>query len=85
MTAGKLIHSLDSHTGSISSLSFHPKEFLMASASTDGLVKVFDLESFECISTSQKVNNLKRVQFSHDGSLLYTATGDSFKVLLLYS
>lgn len=79
MTAGKLIHSIENISGAITSLSFHPTEFLMAVSSTDGLIKVFDLQSFECISTSQNINNAKLVNFSQDGTLVYTATSDSFK------
>jgi katanin p80 WD40 repeat-containing subunit B1 len=79
MTAGKLIHSIDNIQGTINSISFHPTEFLMAVSSTDGFIKVFDLQSFECISTSQKINNPKLANFSQDGTLVYMATSDSFK------
>lgn len=79
MTAGKLIHSIEELTGSITSLTFHPTEFLMAVSSLDGFIKVFDLQNFDCVSTSQKISNPKLVNFSNDGSLLYTATTDSFK------
>ena len=79
MTAGKLIHSIENISGAINSLSFHPTEFLMAVSSADGFIKIFDLQSFECISSSQKINNPKLVNFSQDGSLVYVATSDSFK------
>ena len=59
MTAGKLIHSISDISGAINSLTFHPTEFLMAVTSTDCFIKVFDLQSFECISTSHKINNPK--------------------------
>jgi WD40 repeat protein len=51
----------------------------MAVSSADGFIKIFDLQSFECISSSQKINNPKLVNFSQDGSLVYVATSDSFK------
>ena len=81
MTAGKLLHSIESHSGPISSLAFHPSEFLMASSSKDGLVRVFDLQTFECVSTSYPLSPVASiVQFSEEGHELFTASQNALKV-----
>jgi katanin p80 WD40 repeat-containing subunit B1 len=82
MTAGKLIHSLE-HQSPIQSIAFHPTEFLMASASKLGVVRLFDLKTFECLSVSRPLSNIKSCDFSADGSEVYCVTETAFKVLFV--
>ena len=44
---GKLLHEFTLHTSAITALAIHPCEFLMASASADRTVRLWDLETFE--------------------------------------
>lgn len=43
----RLVHEFTQHTGGISALAIHPTEFLMATASADRSLRLWDLESFE--------------------------------------
>lgn len=52
VTAGKLLHEFQHHTGPVVSLDFHPNEFLMASGSTDGAVTFWDVETFDMVSNA---------------------------------
>jgi WD40 repeat protein len=76
MTAGKLLHSLEDSSSSITSVCFNPSEFVLSSSSTDGTVRVYDLQKFELIS-STSANNPGQVIFSPDGQLLLSANEDS--------
>ena len=82
MTAGKLLHSFSEHKGPITSVTFHPTEFLMATSSADGLVKVFDLQTFETITTSALLEYPpKKIIFSGDGQELYVGTDVSLEIM----
>lgn len=84
MTAGKMLHSLNDHTDAITSVSFHPTEFLMSTASADGIVKVSDLQTFECVSTSNPSNETASViEFTADGQELLAATPSGLKVKII--
>ena len=43
----RLVHEFVQHSAPISALAVHPTEFLMASASIDRTLRLWDLESFE--------------------------------------
>ena len=47
LTMGKLLHEFTFHSGAITALAIHPSEFLMASASADRTLRLWDLETFE--------------------------------------
>jgi hypothetical protein len=79
MTAGKLLHSLEDSSSSITSVSFNPSEFVLSASSTDGTVRVYDLQKFELIS-STSANNPGQVMFSPDGQLLLSANEDNLEV-----
>lgn len=52
MTAGKLLHDLQHSTGAVSTVDFHPNEFLLASGGGDGTIRFWDLEVFEQVSST---------------------------------
>jgi katanin p80 WD40 repeat-containing subunit B1 len=80
LTAGKLLHDFE-HKGAVTSLEFHPHEFLLASSSEDRTLKYWDLETFDMISTSDVESNyVQNFAFSVDGSCLFGAYSDSLKV-----
>ncbi len=76
LTAGKLLHDFQHHTGPIESLDFHPNEFLMASGSADGGVTFWDLETFERISNAtydSSKDGVRSVTFTPNGQSLLAA------------
>ena len=59
----------------------HPAEFMMASASIDRTVRLWDLESFEQVCCLPQDNGqVRKVVFSEDGKALFNATDESLKV-----
>ena len=47
LTIGRLVHEFDQDSGAIAALAIHPAEFLLASASTDRTMRLWDLETFQ--------------------------------------
>ena len=43
--AGRLMHEFKEHTAAITSLEFHPSEFLLAAASAEHTVALLDLDN----------------------------------------
>lgn len=82
MTAGKLLHTLNNSKGAIHSLTFNPSEFVLGSCSVDGSVRVFDLQTFEEISTYSESYS-EKVLFSPDGQDLLACCQDSLQVIVL--
>ena len=81
LSAGKAIADFRMHTGGVTSVQFHPKEFLMCSGSTDRTVKFYDLEQFKLVSeTSPDSNGVRKVLFHSDGTALFAGTEESLKV-----
>eukprot|EP00003_Mantamonas_plastica_P002777 TRINITY_DN1217_c0_g1_i1.p1 TRINITY_DN1217_c0_g1~~TRINITY_DN1217_c0_g1_i1.p1 ORF type:complete len:546 (-),score=215.14 TRINITY_DN1217_c0_g1_i1:34-1671(-) len=80
LTAGKQLHSFE-HEGPITSLRFHPNEFVLATGSADKTVKFWDLENFDLISqTSKDSTGVRTMEFSEDGSCILVAHQESLKV-----
>ncbi|KAG6335028.1 hypothetical protein ID866_4054 [Astraeus odoratus] len=72
-------HVLTGHRQSITRVAFHPQYSLLASASEDATVKIWDWETGEFERTlkgHQKVVN--DVEFDHRGHLLVTCSADLF-------
>ncbi len=80
-----MVADFRAHTGPVTSIQFHPKEFVMATGSSDRTAKFWDLEKFEVVSEISPVSNpIRRILFHLDGSVLFTGTHESLKVCTLY-
>lgn len=76
-----MIADFKMHTGAVTSIQFHPMEFLMCSGSSDRTVKFYDLERFQLVSESSPESNaIRKVLFHPDGTALFTGTQESLKV-----
>lgn len=72
------------HRGAITSLDFHPDEFLLASGSADGTVRFWDLETLKVVSTTEAEARAPAVlgtSFTPDGRALLVATKEQVKVV----
>ena len=78
MTAGKLLHSLKDANGTVDSIAFNPCEFVIASASSDSVIRVYDLQTFDLISNFS--THADTVSFSPDGQDLLSAGSTSLQV-----
>ena len=76
-----MIAEFKDHTAGVTSIQFHPKEFLLATGSADRTAMVWDLERFEVVSTCGPESTAVRcVKFHPDGSTLFTGAQDSLRV-----
>ena len=76
--------SLLGHKGAISSLDFHPNEFLLASGSADGSAKFWDLETLKVVSTTEidsRATPVVGTSFTPDGRALLVATKEQLRVV----
>ena len=74
---------LSGHTGPVTSVSFHPAVLLLATASLDRTVRIFDLENFTQVAvsgTELAASTVRRMAFHPTGACLYVATSDYLKV-----
>jgi len=77
----RLVHEFAPHSAPISGLAMHPTEFLMASASVDRTLRLWDLESFEQVCCMPPDSGqIRRVMFSEDGSALLSGAEESLRV-----
>ena len=77
----RLVHEFTQHSAAITGLAIHPTEFLMASASADRTLRLWDLESFEQVCcTPPDSGQVRRVLFSEDGGALLSGGEESLKV-----
>ncbi|MGH0127121.1 UNVERIFIED_CONTAM: hypothetical protein FKN15_052671 [Acipenser sinensis] len=53
LTAGKMITEFTAHTAAVNVVAFHPNEYLLASGSSDRTIKLWDLEKFQMIGSSE--------------------------------
>ena len=75
------MHEFTQHSGPISALAVHPTEFLMASASVDRTLRLWDLERFEQVCcTPPESGQIRKVVFSEDGGALLSGAEESLKV-----
>ena len=76
-----MITDFKSHTGAVTSVQFHPKEFLLASASFDRTTKFWDLERFTLVSeTTPEANGIRCIRFHPEGEALFSGAQDSLRV-----
>ena len=81
LSAGRLLAEFKDHKGPVTSIRFHPKEFLLASGSSDRTAKVWDLESFQLLADpSPESNAVRSVLFHPEGTALFSGSQDSLKV-----
>lgn len=83
LSAGRLLAELPGHTGPVTAVAFHPTVLLLATASADRTVRLFDLENFTQIAMSGTELNasvIRRIAFHPDGVCLYVANIDYLKV-----
>ena len=70
-----------SHSAGVTSIQFHPKEFLLVSGGSDRTAIVWDLERLEPLSVcGPESMPVRRVQFDSAGSVLLTGAQDSLRV-----
>ena len=76
-----MIADFKEHQAGVTSVQFHPKEFLLATGSADRTALLWDLERFEMVSACGPESNAVRcVAFHPDGSVLFTGAQDSLRV-----
>jgi len=81
LTAGKLMQDLDLHRGPVSSIAFHPKEYLMATGSADKTARLWSLELFRCIGTTELAStSVQAVRFHADAQSILRASQDALHV-----
>ena len=81
LSAGKVITDFKSHTGAVTSVQFHPKDFLLASASSDRTTKFWDLERFTLVSeTAPEANGIRCIRFHPEGEAIFSGAQDSLRV-----
>jgi len=72
---------LKEHSAPVSDVCFHPNEFLLSSASTDGTVKFWDLETFQQVSTTvNDAGPVRKILYHPEGKALLSAARDILKV-----
>ena len=75
-----MLHEFKHHTGAVTTLEFHPSEFLLASGSSDRTVKFWDLETFSPAgSTSIEASRIRAVSFAEDGQCLFSGGQDCMR------
>ena len=76
-----MIHECTAHGGPVTSVRFHPKEFLMATGSADRTTKFWDLERFDLVSeTPVDSSGIRCLQFHPGGSVMFTGSQESLRV-----
>lgn len=83
IVAGKMLAELKGHSSSVTDVVFHPNEFLLASSSSDGTIKFWDLESFLQVSTTtyqSDIGAIRKIAFHPEGKALIASGKDVMKV-----
>ncbi|KAM3179208.1 hypothetical protein ACTXT7_001062 [Hymenolepis weldensis] len=83
LAAGKQLAELSGHTAPVTNITYHPTVLLLASASADRTVRVFDLETFNQVAVSGielAASAVRRIAFHPEGQCLYVATTEQLKI-----
>jgi COMPASS component SWD3 len=73
----KVMHTLEGHTGAVTSIKFQRDGLLAASGSADGTAKIWDVKEGRCIHTLQgHKKGINDVVWSWDGNIIATASDD---------
>ena len=83
LTIGKRLHKITHHKSSITSMDFHPQEFILSVASSDGAVSFWDIENWSKISStppSSAPGGVLQVAFGTAGSALLAGTTEGLDV-----
>lgn len=73
----KVVVQLKGHQKAVNCVAFHPYQNILASASDDSTIKLFDLESGNCEKTLKgHTMPVTSVKFTSDGNLLVSASAD---------
>ncbi|CAM4528047.1 unnamed protein product [Leuciscus chuanchicus] len=76
-----MITEFTSHTSAVNVVQFHPNEYLLASGSADRTVKLWDLEKFNMIGSSEGETGVVRsILFNPDGNCLYSGSENTLRV-----
>lgn len=72
-----VVAQLKGHQKAVNCIHFHPHQNILASASDDSTIKVFDLESGSCEKTLKgHIMPVTSVKYTADGNLLVSASAD---------
>ena len=78
-----MIANFTDHTAGVTSVQFHPKEFLLATGSSDRHTLYWDLERFELVSKcGPEASAVRCVKFHPEGTALFSGALDSLRVRL---
>ena len=76
-----MVKEFRSHAAGVTSVQFHPKEFLLVTGSSDRSAIVWDLERLEPLSIcGPESTAVRSVQFDSEGTVLLTGAQDSLRV-----
>jgi katanin p80 WD40 repeat-containing subunit B1 len=82
--SNKLIEFIENGSP-VTCLQFHPYEFLLAAGRNDGTVDLYDLESKQMISRTERNdsggNSVKCITFSDQGECLFVGTAQGVSVI----